>query len=106
MRLPILALLLNLAAISHAELTQEQSRVPLGTPPANSDSTAAKIILIAGTPSNKPGQHEYFAGCALLRHWLPQLPGIPPVLIADGGPPDENGLPVAQRVLLFLDRRN
>ena len=106
MRLPILALLLNLAAISHAELTQEQSRVPLGTPPANSDSTAAKIILIAGTPSNKPGQHEYFAGCALLRHWLAQIPGIAPIMIADGWPQDENVFTNAKSVLLFMDGGN
>lgn len=103
MRLHVLALVLALAKQSSAELTEEQSRIPLGTPPANSHLNAAKVILIAGTPSNKPGQHEYFAGCALLRSWLSQIPGVAPVMIADGWPKDENVFVNAKSVLLFMD---
>ncbi|MDP1587865.1 MAG: hypothetical protein Q8M07_08995, partial [Prosthecobacter sp.] len=71
-----LSLLLPLlfTASVHAEFTTEQQQVPLEQAPA--DAKAAKIVLIAGTPSNKPGQHEYFAGCALLMEWLKAVPGV------------------------------
>ena len=36
-----------------------------------SDPKLAKIVLLAGSVSNKAGQHEYFAGCALMMKWLP-----------------------------------
>lgn len=103
MRLSILALLLALTTTVLADLTDEQRRIPLGVPPPNSDPSATKIILLAGTPSNKPGQHEYFAGCALLHHWLAQLPGIAPIMIADGWPPDESIFADAKSVLFFMD---
>ncbi|MBC8001102.1 MAG: ThuA domain-containing protein [Opitutaceae bacterium] len=45
------------------------------------DSKLTKIILLAGEPSGKPGQHEYFADCALMSDWLKQTPGVWPVLV-------------------------
>lgn len=90
------------AASLHAELTQEQQQVPLEQmPPAG--STAARIVLIAGTPSNKPGQHEYFAGCALLRDWLAAVPGVAPIMVAEGWPKNEAVLDGAAAVLLYMD---
>ena len=100
MRLTALALLLVLSP-ALADLTEEQRRVPLETAPA--DPAAARIVLIAGTPSNKPGQHEYFAGCALLRDWLAQVPGVAPVMVAEGWPKDDSVFKNARSVLLFLD---
>lgn len=85
----------------HGELTEEQRRVPLEQAP--SDTAAAKIVLLAGAPSNRPGQHEYFAGCALLMHWLKSVPGVAPVLVAEGWPKDESILDGARAVLLFMD---
>lgn len=93
---------LTLTAQLHADLTPEQQQVPLEQmPPAG--STAARIVLIAGTPSNKPGQHEYFAGCALLRDWLAAVPGVAPVMVAQGWPNNEAVLDGAAAVLLFMD---
>lgn len=92
----------TLATQLHADLTLEQQQVPLEQIPASS-STAARIVLIAGTPSNKPGQHEYFAGCALLRDWLSQVPGVAPILVAEGWPKNEAVLEGAAAVLLFMD---
>jgi hypothetical protein len=56
------------------------------------DAKLAKIVLLAGSPSNKAGQHEYFAGCALIADWLKQTPGTWPVLVADGWPQNEQVL--------------
>lgn len=91
-----------LAVVSlHAELTTEQQQVPLEVMPG--DASAAKIVLLAGSPSNKPGQHEYFAGCALLREWLAAVPGVAPVMVADGWPKNEAVLEGARCVVFFMD---
>jgi type 1 glutamine amidotransferase len=88
-------------ATSHAELTAEQQQVPLERPPSN--PSLAKVVLMAGSPSNKPGQHEYFAGCALMMQWLKQAPGVAPVLVAEGWPKNEAVLDGARCVVLFMD---
>ncbi|MDZ4286569.1 MAG: ThuA domain-containing protein [Prosthecobacter sp.] len=84
-----------------SELTAEQQRVPLEVMPK--DAALAKVVLIAGSLSNKPGQHEYFAGCALLMDWLKAIPGVAPVMVADGWPKNDAVLTDARCVLLFLD---
>ncbi|WP_218280920.1 hypothetical protein [Verrucomicrobium spinosum] len=67
------------------------------------DPKLTKIVLIAGTPSNKPLQHEYFAGCALMRQWLKEVPGVWPVLVAEGWPRNEKVLDGAKAVLCYMD---
>lgn len=99
MRLILLAAFSIVSA--HAELTSEQQQVPLELLPT--DASAAKIVLLAGSPSNKPGQHEYFAGCALLREWLAIVPGVAPVMVADGWPKNEAVLEGARAVVFFMD---
>lgn len=103
MRRIVFSLFLPLCLVSPAlaELTAEQQKVPLEQAP--SDLKAAKIVLIAGEPSNKPGQHEYFAGCALLHDWLKQVPGVAPVMVAGGWPKNEAVLDGARSVVLFMD---
>ncbi len=86
---------------AHAELTAEQRTVPL-----EADSTVpklAKIVLLAGSVSNKAGQHEYFAGCTLMSHWLKQNGAVWPVLAADGWPKDERIFDGARVVVIFAD---
>lgn len=92
---------LFLAGAAHAELTAEQQQVPLEVLPA--DATKAKVVLLAGTPSNKPGQHEYFAGCALMMNWLKTMPGIAPVMVAEGWPQNEAVLEGARSVVIYMD---
>jgi type 1 glutamine amidotransferase len=84
-----------------AELTEEQKKVPLEV--GSQDSSLAKVVLLAGTPSNKPGQHEYFAGCALMMDWLKQQPGVWPVMVAEGWPKDESILKGARCVVCYMD---
>jgi len=102
--LPRFLTALLFTATLQAELTTEQQQVPLEVLPT--DPSLAKIVLIAGSTSNKPGQHEYFAGCALLMDWLKKAPGVAPVMVADGWPKNEAVLDGAKAVLLFLDGGN
>ena len=48
-----------------------------------SDPKLKKIVLIAGSNFFKPGEHEYVAGCAVLRDLLSQTTGVFPVLSLD-----------------------
>ena len=81
---PLIFFSLLLAASVRAEFTSEQQQVPLEVLPT--DATKAKVVLMAGTPSNKPGQHEYFAGCALLMDWLKSASDVAPVMVATSFP--------------------
>lgn len=84
-----------------AELTAEQRSVPREQ--KSPDPALKTIVLLAGSPSNKPGQHEYFAGCALMMDWLKQTPGVWPVLAAEGWPADESILDNAKAVVIYMD---
>jgi type 1 glutamine amidotransferase len=100
--LPLVGAALMLAGAAQGlELTAEQQQLPLEM--IGTGGGAAQIVLIAGEPSNKPGQHEYLAGCALIHQWLRGVPGVTPVLVAGGWPQRENLLDSARAVLFFMD---
>jgi hypothetical protein len=101
MKIPTLFSLLALTLCARAELTEEQRRVPLEA--ESPDPQLSKIVLIAGSTSNKPGQHEYFAGCSLMMDWLKQTPGVWPVLVAEGWPKNEAILDGAKAVVIYAD---
>jgi type 1 glutamine amidotransferase len=102
MRTPIFAFMLLLArGLSFAEITAEQSQVPLEVDAP--DAAMAKVVLLAGEPSNKPGQHEYFAGCSLLMKALKQTPGVWPVMVANGWPKNEAIFSGAKTIVVFMD---
>ena len=101
MKIPILLCLAALSPFARAELTDEQKRVPLEVD--TKDAKLAKIVLLAGSVSNKPGQHEYFAGCALLAGWLKETPGVWPVMAAEGWPKDERIFDGARAVIVYAD---
>ncbi|MFM9962342.1 MAG: ThuA domain-containing protein [Planctomycetaceae bacterium] len=67
-----------------------------------SDPKLAKIVLIAGSNVFKPGEHEYVAGCAVLRDLLKQSPGVAPVLALDW-PKKPETLAGAKSVLFLFD---
>jgi type 1 glutamine amidotransferase len=81
----------------------DQSRVPIEELPT--DPKLTKIVLIAGLPTSKlkSGEHEYFAGCALLWKMLKQTPGVFPVVARDGWPTKPETLTGAKAVVLFLE---
>jgi Trehalose utilisation len=92
---------LLLASSARADLTEEQRRLPLEADAPN--PSLAKIVLLAGSTSNKAGQHEYFAGCALLHDWLSKTQGVWPVLVADGWPKNEAVFKNAKAVVVYAD---
>ena len=66
------------------------------------DPKLAKIVLVAGSNVFKPGEHEYVAGCAVLRDLLKQTPGVFPVLALDW-PKKPETLAGAKSVLFLFD---
>ena len=98
---PFLIAALFISTIARAELTDEQKRVPLEAD--SPDKSLAKVVLLAGSVSNKPGQHEYFAGCAMMMNWLKQTPGVWPVMVAEGWPQNEVVFNDAKCVVAFMD---
>lgn len=86
---------------ARAELTEQQKQVPLEVEAPQPGMT--KIVLLAGSVSNKPGQHEYFAGCSVLMKCLKQTPGVWPVMAAEGWPKNEAIFKGAKAVVSYMD---
>jgi hypothetical protein len=91
-----LALLLALLAAP-----QDRSDVPLEVEPT--DASLSKIVILAGSFSKGKGEHEYFAGSALLLKMLKQTPGVAPVMAADGWPKNERILEGAKSIVFYMD---
>lgn len=66
------------------------------------DPKLTKIVLLAGEPSSKPGQHEYFADSVLMMDWLKQAPGVWPIL-ARSWPTNESIFDNAKCVVVLMD---
>jgi type 1 glutamine amidotransferase len=79
----------------------DQSTVPIEVQPT--DPNLSKIVLVAGHPSHGPGEHEFFAGCALLMKLLQETPGVFPVMARDGWPRDPKTFENAKSVVFFMD---
>ena len=45
-----------------------------------------KIVFVAGPPSHGPGEHEYRAGCLLLKDCLDKVPGVVSEVYSNGWP--------------------
>lgn len=63
----------------------------------------AKIVLVAGTPSHGPGEHEFNAGTLLLEKCLRQNKGVETVVVTGGWPADESVFDGAQSIVLYMD---
>lgn len=79
----------------------DQSGVPLEVEPSNPG--ANKIVLVAGHASHGPGEHEFFAGCAVLMKLLQQTPGVAPVMARDGWPKNPRIFDGAKTIVFFMD---
>src|SRR3954470_22094307 len=62
-----------------------------------------KIVLVAGTPSHGPGQHEHNAGVLLLKKCLDKIEGVEAVAYTNGWPKDANAFDGAATILLYMD---
>ncbi len=79
----------------------DQSGVPLEVQPT--DPSLSKIVLVAGRQSHGKGEHEFFAGCAVLMKLLKQTPGVFPVMARDGWPKNPKTFENAKSVVFFMD---
>ena len=80
----------------------DQSKVPLEVePPA--DFKGKRILLVAGSRSHGPGDHEFFAGTAILMNLLKQTEGVFPIMVRDGWPKNEKLFDTADAVLMYMD---
>ena len=79
----------------------DQSPVPLEVD--TKDASLTKIVLVAGKRSHGPGEHEHFAGCALLMNMLKQTPGVFPVMARDGWPKNPDIFKGAKSVVFYAD---
>jgi hypothetical protein len=94
-------LLCGISSAEGAPRTAEQSAVVLEK--LDPSAQGVPVLLIAGSVSNKVGQHEYFAGCTLLANWLRQNSGVVPVQAAEGWPADESLVDRAKVIVVFAD---
>lgn len=62
-----------------------------------------KIVLVAGTQSHGPGDHEYEAGCILLAKFLTQNGVSDPVVVKGGWPENDSVFEGARAVVLYMD---
>lgn len=69
----------------------------------NLSAADKKIILLAGHASHGAGEHEFNAGCHLLKDCLDKVPGLKVELYNEGWPKDEKAFEGADAVFLYSD---
>jgi type 1 glutamine amidotransferase len=80
----------------------DQSKVPLEVePPA--DFKGKRVLIVAGRQSHGPGDHEFFAGSAILMNLLKQTDGVFPIMARDGWPKNEKLFDTADCVVMYMD---
>lgn len=67
---------------------------------------ATKIVLLAGSQSHGPGEHEFNAGCQLLAAKLNALPGLETEVFRGGWPADDKAFEGAAAVFIYCDGGN
>ena len=62
-----------------------------------------RLVMIAGTPSHGPGDHEFNAGVLLLDKCLKGVAGLETVVFRNGYPKDDSALDTADGILCYAD---
>lgn len=62
-----------------------------------------RLLVIAGTPSHKAGEHEYNAGALLIKKCLAAWPDLTVTVCLNGWPTDTTLLARADGIVLFMD---
>ena len=62
-----------------------------------------KIVLLAGSVSHGKGEHEFNAGCQLLKKCLDAVPGIKAEVHNNGWPKDEKAFEGADAIFIYAD---
>lgn len=71
-------------------------------PAADAEETK-RLLLIAGTPSHGPGDHEFNAGVQLLAKCLESVGGLETVVQLNGWPQDESKFDGVDGILMYMD---
>lgn len=80
----------------------EQSKVALEVePPA--DFKGKRVLIVAGRQSHQPGDHEFFAGSAILMELLKQNKDVFPIMARDGWPKNEKLFDSADCIVMYMD---
>ena len=90
-----------LGRLGAADDPYDQSGVPIEKQPT--DSKLNKIVIVAGQASHGAGEHEFFAGGAILMKLLAETTGVFPVLARDGWPKDPKTFEDAKAVIFYMD---
>ncbi|MBX3238635.1 MAG: ThuA domain-containing protein [Chitinophagaceae bacterium] len=70
----------------------------------SSDVARKKIVLIPGTDSHGPGEHEHLGGCTLLAKLLnEEVPGVYALVTEQGWPKDTTVLDDADAIVMYSD---
>jgi len=62
-----------------------------------------RLLLLAGSASHGSGEHEFKAGCALLKACLDKVPGLQVVMETGGWPKDEKAFDGVDAVFIYSD---
>ena len=66
-------------------------------------ATEKKIVLVAGSPSHAPGDHEFSAGVQLLHRSLQALPRVISTFYLNGWPSDPSAFDNADAIVFYMD---
>ncbi|WP_406699399.1 ThuA domain-containing protein [Singulisphaera sp. Ch08] len=105
-RIPLLAIaaIVSSSLLRSSQAAEPAVKLPIGVTveeqPVSPD--AIKIVLIAGSSTHKPGEHDYLAGCVVLMNLLRQTPGVAPVLAIDW-PEKPETLEGAKAIVMLFD---
>lgn len=70
---------------------------------AEGDAAPKKIVLVAGTPSHRAGDHEFNAGVHLLKQCLDKVPGVTCSIYLNGWPSEPAAFDGASAIMLYMD---
>src|SRR5881396_1435646 len=73
-----------------------------GASPAIS-AAEKRIVLVAGSRSHGAGEHEFRAGCLLLKSCLDKVAGVTAVVVTNGWPADEAVFDGAAAIVVYAD---
>ncbi|HSQ56382.1 MAG TPA: ThuA domain-containing protein [Gemmata sp.] len=80
----------------------DQSKVALELEPPPGFK-GKRILIVAGRQSHGAGEHEFFAGSAILMNLLKQTEGVFPIMARDGWPKNEKLLDTADCIVMYMD---
>jgi hypothetical protein len=73
------------------------------SPLAQGADKKKKLVMIAGSPSHGPGDHEFNAGVRLFEKCLKDFPGLETVVFLSGYPKDDSALDTADAIVCYAD---